>query len=81
MIFMERTVAHPPPPAARVPVEYHHVVPVDRHVLQGRPAVQGHVDGHPLPAQPGRPRRGQDLVFPASQAAGDSQVTFPVTVL
>ena len=70
---MERAVAHPSLPAARVPVEYHHVVPVGRHVLQGRRAVQGHVDGHPLPAQPGR--------FPASQAAGDSQVTFPVTVL
>ena len=87
--------------AGQVPVQHHHVVAGDRQVVQGRGAVQGHVDGHPLPAQPGRDRRGQDLVVlghqnphrlpaasrpaacqppaPASQAAGDSQVTLSVT--
>ena len=48
--------------ARQVAVEHHHVIAVDREVLQGRVAVQRHVDGHSLPAQPGRHRRGQDLV-------------------
>ena len=91
--------------AGQVPVQHHHVIAADRQALQGCGAVQGHVDSHSLSAQPGRQRRGQDLVvlgyqnphrlpalscvaacqpaacFPGSQASGDSQVTFSVTVL
>jgi len=48
--------------AGQVAVQHHHVIAVDRQALQGRIAVQGYVDGHPLPAQPGRHRPGQHLV-------------------
>jgi hypothetical protein len=60
---------------------------VDRQVLQGRGAVQDHVDGHPLAAQAGGQRRGQDLVVlghqnphrppAASCAHGLSAARFP----
>ena len=48
--------------AGQVPVQHHHVIAGDRQAFQGRGAIQGDVDGHPLPAQPGRHRAGQHLV-------------------
>ena len=53
--------------AGQVPVQHHHVIAVDRHMFQGRGAVQGHVDGHSLPAQPGRYRPRQHLVVLGDQ--------------
>jgi hypothetical protein len=47
--------------AGQVPVEDHHVVPGDCQMLQGGVAVADHVDRHPLAAQPGPDRAGQDL--------------------
>jgi hypothetical protein len=49
--------------AGQVPVQHHHVIAVDRCVIEGCVAVQGHVDGHALAAQPGGHRPGQELVI------------------
>ena len=47
--------------AGQVPVKHDHVVPGDGQVLERVVAVQGDVDRHPLPAQPGPDRPGEHL--------------------
>jgi hypothetical protein len=70
--------------AGQIPVEDHHVIPGQRQALDRAVAVEDHVDRHPLAAQPGSDRAGQNSRSPQPpgrashqrcQAGGGNQVS------